>query len=160
VTSEGDPPTLQLVPDTATPSASELSAERFEEHFWPNYPRRNGKRLGKPKALAQWQRLSIEDQRRAVRGLRNYADACNAGKTLAKDAHRWLRDRDWKEWLTPADDQGPTQPERPKSGWELELEEQSKRQYSPAELGLVVTPNGGLVPAAEAGTVGAGTQSA
>lgn len=74
------------------------SERRFEEHFWPVYPDRNGKKLDKRKALDQWNRLSLDDQRAAVKGARHYADSGQ----LPKDAHRWLRDRCWEEWQTPA----------------------------------------------------------
>lgn len=70
---------------------------RFEE-FWSVYPARNGKKLGKAKAVAVWAKLSLDEHRAAWRGARHYA----ASGQLAKDAHRWLRDRCWEEWQTPA----------------------------------------------------------
>lgn len=151
VTSEPEPPALKLVPDTVTPSASELAAERFEEHFWPNYPRRNGKRLGKQKALAQWKKLNIDDQRRAVYGMRNYADACNRKLTIAKDAHRWLRDREWEEWLEPAEPD--RRPKAPPRDPEMEFDALTS---TPEELGLKVV-DGQWV---ELGRQGAGAESA
>jgi hypothetical protein len=95
-------PALSLVPDPAPPSAAEVATQRFEDHLWPTYPKRNGKRLGKAKALAQWKRLSVDDQRAAVKGARNYAAACATGLTMAKDPERWLRDRCWDDWQDPA----------------------------------------------------------
>lgn len=92
------PPALVLVPE---PSAEEIAIERFEEHFWPTYPKRNGKRLGKAKSLQLWLRLDVPDQRAAVMGARNYASACS-DMTIAKDPERWLRDRCWEDWQTPA----------------------------------------------------------
>jgi hypothetical protein len=89
-----------LVPEP--PPASEIATERFEEHFWPTYPMRNGKRLGKAKSLTLWLRLSVDDQRAAVMAARNYAAACTSGLTMAKDPERWLRDKLWTEWETPA----------------------------------------------------------
>lgn len=74
------------------------SPGRFDEHFWPVYPARDGKKVGKAKALAEWSKLSIEDQRAAVKGARNYA----ASGWRPKDAERWLRDRCFDEWQTPA----------------------------------------------------------
>ncbi len=94
------PPALVLVPEL--PSPDEIATERFEEHFWPAYPKRNGKRVGKPKTLAYWKKLSVDDQRAAVMGVRNYAAACNAGMRYAKDPERWLRDRCWEDWQTAA----------------------------------------------------------
>lgn len=78
------------------------AAESFE-HFWREYPRRNGKREGKAKALAQWRRLSIDDRRAAWRGARHYATLCNTPNAQrAADAWRWLRDRRWPDWQEPA----------------------------------------------------------
>lgn len=74
------------------------SESRFVEHFWPNYPDRDGKKLDKAKALVEWMRLSIDDQRAAVKGVRHYS----ASGQRAKDAYRWLRDRCWEDWQTPA----------------------------------------------------------
>lgn len=71
---------------------------RFDEHFWPAYPDRDGKKLDKAKALAEWVRLAIDDQRAAAKGVRYYA----ASGQRAKDAYRWLRDRCWEDWQTPA----------------------------------------------------------
>lgn len=63
------------------------AAEQFEEHFWPTYPPRNGRKVEKGKALTQWRKLTLEERRRALIGARNLA----ASDTLPKDAHRFLR---------------------------------------------------------------------
>lgn len=103
---ETAPPALVLVPEL--PSADAVATERFEEHFWPTYPKRNGKRLGKARSLTEWKRLTVPEQRAAVLAARNYAAACTAGLTMAKDPERWLRQRCWPEWEEPAT------PDRPK----------------------------------------------
>lgn len=62
--------------------------QRFEEHFWPIYPRMpNGTKPEKGKALQQWRKLTLDQQRRAVRGAKNLASA----DTIPKHAHRFLR---------------------------------------------------------------------
>lgn len=97
---ETAPPALALVAEL--PSATDVATERFEEHFWPTYPKRNGKRLGKARSLELWLRMTVEDQRAAVMNARNYAAACATGLTMAKDPERWLQRRCWDEWKTPA----------------------------------------------------------
>jgi hypothetical protein len=71
----------------------------FEE-FWLAYPKRDGKRLEKGKATAQWRRLSRADRLAAMEGVEHYA----ASGRRAKDAYRWLRDRLWVEWVDGAGD--------------------------------------------------------
>lgn len=82
------------------PSAADVAAstKRFEEHFWPVYPRRNGRRVGKRAALQAWQRLSIDDQREVVHAARAYASACAGGETIPRDPERFFRSRYWEEW--------------------------------------------------------------
>lgn len=178
VTSEPEPPALKLVPDTVTPSAPELlssseaqsvpggdrtipqepqlsaaeeSAQRFEEHFWPAYPRRHGRRVGKSKALAQWKKLRVTDQRKALRGAKHYAAYCESTGSWPKDAERFLRDRLWTEWHDPptAPPPNPTRPRDP----EMEFDALTS---TPEELGLKVV-NGEWV---ELGRQGAGAESA
>lgn len=104
------PPALVLVPDL--PSAEDIAAGRFDEHFWPAWPSRNGKKLSKSKALGYWLKLSVDEQRAALRGARNYAAASRAGMAGAKDAFRWLRDREWPDWQDPARPDGNTEQTR------------------------------------------------
>jgi hypothetical protein len=72
------------------------------EMTWSRYPPRNGKKLSKAKAAAVWNRLSDDDRAKARIAIANYAVACEGGLTIARDAHRWLRDRDFEDWLEPA----------------------------------------------------------
>lgn len=71
-------------------------------YFWNEWPARNGKKLGRSKAFTIWKRLSLDDRRAAWRGARNYSTASNSGLAGAKDAFRWLRDREWDDWQEPA----------------------------------------------------------
>lgn len=80
----------------------ELPEEQGFEEFWSNYPTRNGKKLEKARALGQWRRLTLAEEQLAMRGVGNYRKACNEQLSIAKDAHRWLRDRCWLDWQTPA----------------------------------------------------------
>jgi hypothetical protein len=72
--------------------------------FWARYPRRNGKKLGRADALAQWQRLKPTEIPAVMTGVEHYAAACNGlpWGTFAKDAFRWLRGRCWLDWQEPA----------------------------------------------------------
>ena len=102
--------------DDAVGSNAPTDDDRFEEHFWPVYPPMpNGKKPEKGKALQQWRKLTIEQQRRAVLGARNLARA----DTIPKHAHRFLR-RDtagefpFDDWQTaPTVNGAPPAPERP-----------------------------------------------
>lgn len=69
------------------------------DQFWGVYPPRNGKRLERGKAEVQWRKMVLDDRRAAWRAAKNYARAVEAGLTIAKDAHRWLRDRCWADWM-------------------------------------------------------------
>lgn len=82
---------------SVTSADADATAEEFER-FWAQYPRRDGKRLEKGKALAIWKRTSRANRDLAMRAVRNYADSGQR----AKDAHRWLRDECWNDWQTPA----------------------------------------------------------
>lgn len=94
--------TLLSIEDLDNPEGSSTDVDLGFDHFWSAWPLRNGKRLGKAKAVAVWRRLSIDERRAAWRGAVNYAAASNAGLAGAMDAFRWLRDRLWVEWQTPA----------------------------------------------------------
>jgi hypothetical protein len=81
---------------------SELQDSSFSE-FWTSYPRRNGKRLGKPEAENAWKRMTRGERTAALTGTTHYAEAVDGGLTFAKDAHRWLKGRCWVDWQEPAE---------------------------------------------------------
>lgn len=73
------------------------------EQFWQIYPARNGRKIGKGQALAQWRKLTQQQRRRAYLGALNLARS----DQLPKDAHRFLRRNNAGEF--PFDDwQQPT----------------------------------------------------
>lgn len=85
-----------------TPPAVE---SEFEE-FWECYPKRKGKRLGKPEARAKYERLTVEDRALIPTAARNYAASEMVQKGIGiKDAHRWLRaskeSEPWRDWIEP-----------------------------------------------------------
>lgn len=124
---------LALVPYPSPPTAScrEDPGPSFDD-FWPSYPKRNGKRLGKPKAFERWKRLSPDDRRAALVGARFYAAACDRGLNIAKDPERWVRDRCWEDWQEPAEPSQPVQNARPKS---MDLLERRMLAHRAAEAG-------------------------
>lgn len=74
--------------DSPHDDAPDDAKKRFDEHFWPIYPKMpNGTKPEKGKALQQWRKLTVEEQRRAVRGAKHLA----AADTIPKHAHRFLR---------------------------------------------------------------------
>lgn len=70
--------------------------------FWNLYPPRRGIKVEKQKAQEQWKKLSLDAQASAMTAVVNYADACKRDVTIAKDAFRWLRDKTFEDWQTPA----------------------------------------------------------
>lgn len=79
---------------------------RFSE-FWEAYPKRNGKRIGRDKALKVWMRRSKVDRVKALTAVENYRRACDDGLTIAQDAHRWLSGGTFNDWMTPAESPPP-----------------------------------------------------
>jgi hypothetical protein len=73
------------------------------DHFWRTYPKRNGRLIGKGLCQKRWKKMNLDERRAAWRGAAHYAADVTAGKTIAKDPDRWLRDRLWEDWDTPAD---------------------------------------------------------
>jgi hypothetical protein len=69
--------------------------------FWSVYPARNGRKVGKNKALGLFKGLTEDEQRQAVEAAENYAAATRAGR-YARDPERFLRDRFWCDYLSPA----------------------------------------------------------
>jgi hypothetical protein len=76
------------------------------DHFWPAYPKRDGKRLERGKCEALWRKLTLDQRRAAYIGAQHYAQAVNDGLTIAKDPARWLRDKSWTDWQEPATPSG------------------------------------------------------
>lgn len=102
--SEGQPsvdPSGILTTPTRGNAGGTTVDDRGFDAFWEAYPRRNGKKLGRGDALKQWRRLKAPERDAAMVGVGHYAAACLDGQ-LAKDAFRWLRDRCWEDWQTPA----------------------------------------------------------
>lgn len=84
------------------PTSPPVEAPDVFDEFWETYPRRNGKRLHKGKAQSAWKRLSNVERVRAQTGVVHYRSACDRSLTLAADAFRWLRDKSFDDWQTPA----------------------------------------------------------
>lgn len=78
------------------------SDAEFEE-FWKLYPKRAGKKVGKAATKRYWDRYSPEERVAAMVGVRHYAQAIADGLWLsAKDPIRWVRDKAFEDWQTPA----------------------------------------------------------
>jgi hypothetical protein len=94
-------PVAEAEEPDAEPAVDEL-AEPFTA-FWELYPKRNGKKVGKRLAADKWRKLTGPKRQAAMAAVVHYRDACDAGLTLAKDAHRWLAACAWEDWSTPAE---------------------------------------------------------
>jgi hypothetical protein len=91
--------------DDAVDDGNAEADRQFEEHFWPAYPARHGRKEGKADAKAKWRKLTIEQRRRALIGARNLARSDqlpkNAQRFLTKSrAGAWPFD-DWQEPPAP-----------------------------------------------------------
>lgn len=75
--------------DTSRAAARAPVAEAFEA-FWSDYPRRNGARVGKKQARAQWDKLTAEDRALAHERLGQYAAIAG---NFPRDAERYLKHR-------------------------------------------------------------------
>ncbi len=71
----------------------------FKE-FWKTYPTRNGKKLEKDKALKEFQLQKQSDIQMILKAVKNYAESKEVRNGIGiKNAHRFLKDNYWKEWL-------------------------------------------------------------
>lgn len=95
---EQDPLTLIQV-------ASRDETLKFDD-FWQVYPMRNGRRLYRGQAEALWKTLTPSEHQAAFRGAMNYKIDVDMGHQIAKDPHRWLRDKLWTDWQEPPDTGG------------------------------------------------------
>lgn len=108
VTNPSETPPPVPVPDSVPenpnqePSSPNGDIDAEFEKFWSGYPKRNDKRLHKGKAHSVWKRLNNAERERARTGVAHYLAACEQGLTIAADAFRWLRDKAFDDWQTPA----------------------------------------------------------
>lgn len=101
----GEPEDVEDVEDVEDERANAREADDYAEFwkFWQVYPSRDGKKLGKGKAEAKFNKTPRRERDAIAVGVRNYRDAIDQGLAFGpKDAHRWLNDRDWLDWQTPA----------------------------------------------------------
>ena len=68
------------------------------DQCWHAYPKRNGKRLEKQRALSAYNRLSQADRAALPAAIANYS----ASDQIPRDMFRFLARDYWREWLTPA----------------------------------------------------------
>lgn len=86
------------------PTGGISSNDRFEE-LWGTYPRRDGRKVGKAQAQAQWQKLTPADQTLALAAVAHYAaERGGPGQLSPEDAQRWLRDKRFVDWAEPPDE--------------------------------------------------------
>lgn len=74
----------------------------FENDFWPNYPFRNGKRLGKGETLeAIVRHVKIDELELLKIALDNYRNSSEVKRGFAKDPKRFIKNQNWnwRDWL-------------------------------------------------------------
>ena len=77
------------------------------ENAWKAYPMRNGSKVGKKPAYAQWKiALRTETPESLLTVVRKFADsdiATRENGRYVRDMSRWLRDRGWEDELSATD---------------------------------------------------------
>ena len=66
------------------------------ELFWKAYPARNGRKVGKKPAFAQWNKLTA-DQRKVAFATAEKNNRMQTWGKYVRDAQRWLRDAGWED---------------------------------------------------------------
>lgn len=118
--SPADAPSMSLSSPSEARSRNRSSSSRSEagardlsptvdhefEEFWNLYPKRSGKRLGKPEASKKWKALNAQDHQQVLVAVQHYANSELVLKNIGiKDPHRWLRsgkdDEPWRDWIEP-----------------------------------------------------------
>jgi hypothetical protein len=92
ISTESDSDSVDAPPKKAPPYTAD-----FEERFWAHYPPRQGRRIGKKEAFAEWRRLSHADRDAAVGGLESYKADPRVGAGYVLDASRYLKRRRWED---------------------------------------------------------------
>jgi hypothetical protein len=72
--------------------------ESFEK-FWSVYPKRNGKKVGKPTAFDLFCKFPETDWPIIIQCAQNYSTSSNARNNYAKDPERFLKKDYWREWV-------------------------------------------------------------
>lgn len=78
----------------------------FIEKFWPIYPKRNGKKLGKDQTLkCIIQNVKINELDLLHQAVHNYANSKEAEGGFAKNPKRFIKNNNWswKDWVEPAE---------------------------------------------------------
>jgi hypothetical protein len=93
--------TSQSTSISVPPNGGVSQDDRFGQ-FWDAYPRREGRKVGKAQAQAQWQRLKPVDRDLALVAVGHYAaERGGPGQLSPEDAQRWLRNQRWTEFADP-----------------------------------------------------------
>ena len=66
--------------------------------FWDQYPAREGRKRHQHSAMTEFAQLTTEEVLEVMVAVVRYAEECGE---FAKDAHNWLRDRGWRDYLKP-----------------------------------------------------------
>lgn len=81
------------------PFAPDGASIEFDRDFWPVYPARNGRKVGKKAALEHWRKLRPADRPLAVEAAKAYAAAVARSETIPRDAERFLKREYWRDWV-------------------------------------------------------------
>lgn len=86
--------------NTSAPSGA--ADEEFAA-FWDAYPRRDGRKQGKQRAVKAWGRLSADDRRGVMLALENYKQSESVARGFAMDAARFIGpNAEWRDWTEAA----------------------------------------------------------
>lgn len=84
-----------------TPLPPEGDTMEVFNAFWEEYPKKNGKRIGKAKCVRLFRRLVLSDQGLCVQAAKHYAQSERVAGGFTKDPERFLKAEFWREWIEP-----------------------------------------------------------
>lgn len=77
----------------------------FFEDFWKEYPKRNGKIVGRKECLQYIKFIKPELYPEILKAVKNYAESEQSKNGYCKDPIRFLKKDFWKDWLEPENKQ-------------------------------------------------------
>jgi len=93
-----------ITKDSVISTKVKITQEQFDA-FWDEYPRRNGRKVGKSSAFEQMKKnIKPEELPALMTAVKHYKVA----DTIAKDAERFLKKDYWRDWIEkPLDSDAP-----------------------------------------------------
>ncbi len=88
--------------ETETELEKKLFVEKAFEKWWPTFPKRNGRRIGKKEAKTKFQKIDQNKWNNLKMATTNYCDYLKKSGLSAMDAHRFLSGK-WIDYIEHAE---------------------------------------------------------